>query len=99
MRAVARLRIAQFFTLVAVVAIVAGVFGGWLIVVYEWSWTHVGGEPWTFIMRRNPWIWPAGIAVLFIPASRYLPLRLWVRWVYGVFLLLMGFVGGHVYWL
>ena len=82
--AAGRLRLVQVVTLLAMIAIVVGVFGGWLVVVYEWTWTNVGGEPWTFIMRDNPWIWPAGVAVLWLPSSRYLPLRLWVRWIYGV---------------
>ena len=54
----------------------------------EWTWTNVGDEPWTYIMRRNPWIWPAGVSLLWLPSSRWLPLRLplrlWIRWAYGV---------------
>ena len=93
-----RLRLAQLATLLAVILIVGGVFAGWLTNVYEWTWTQVGGEPWTHIMRRSPWIWPLGVLVLWLPLSRWLPLKLWIRWAYGVFLLLIGFVGGHVYW-
>ena len=95
---VLRLQLAQFATLVAALLVVGGVFTGWLTITYEWAWTRVGGEPWADIMRRNPWIWPSGVAVLWVPSSRWLPLRLWIRWGYGVFLLLLGFVGGHVFW-
>ena len=25
---------------------------------YEWAWRHTTGEPWTYIMRRRPWLLP-----------------------------------------
>ena len=25
---------------------------------YTWLWKHTTGEPWTFIMRRHPWLLP-----------------------------------------
>lgn len=97
-RAVERLRIVQAATVIGLILLLGALFSGWLAVTYEAAWTQIGGEPWTFIMRRNPWIWPIAVAILWFPSARWLPLRLWVRWIYGVVLLSLGFLGGHVFW-
>ena len=25
---------------------------------YQWAWKHTTREPWTYVMRRNPWLLP-----------------------------------------
>ncbi len=91
-------RIAQAITLLTIVILLGALATGWLAITYEWAWTQIGGEPWTFIMRRNPWIWPLAVAILWFPSARFLPHALWIRWIYGVALLSLGFIGGHVFW-
>ena len=71
---------------------------GWTQAAYEWVWMNTVGEPFTFILRRNPYL-------LFLPAfgllavlAWCLPHRYWARvllvWAtYG-----MGLLGGHVIW-
>lgn len=89
-------------TLIAVsiptVIVLGGLFPGWTQSVYEWLWTNTAGEPYTYIMRRNPiLLFLPSLAVLAVFAW-CLPRRYWARvlliWAtYG-----MGLLAGHVVW-
>ena len=65
---------------------------------YRWLWQNTTGQPFTDIMREDPWLFfvPA-ILVLAVTAWK-LPRKYWARAVLLYMGLGVGFVGGHVFW-
>lgn len=84
--------------------IIAGITIGTILVVaqmfeyYEPLWRATTAGPYTYIMRRNPWVLPAmalpvmGLAVWRIPF--YWWGRILLVWVVGG----LWFIAGHVFW-
>ncbi|MET0578599.1 MAG: hypothetical protein ABW122_08065 [Ilumatobacteraceae bacterium] len=65
---------------------------------YELVWTHVGGRPWTHIMRDHP-VSYAGLAVtLTIVPFVLAPEGRWGRAFLTYVIFWVGFLGGHVFW-
>ena len=74
-------------------------FTGSLGTFYDWliGWT-TEGEPWTHIMRDNPWIfWTFG-SLLLIALFKVVPHQAVGRLYLITSAFLVGFLGGHVFW-
>ena len=67
--------------------------------VYKFLWLNTTGEPYTYIMRRNPWL-------LLAPAAGLIALLRFIRLAHGepwgtvaiVFAVVVSFLAGHVFW-
>jgi len=78
--------------------IVLGLIPGWTQSAYEWLWMNTAGEPFTYIMRRNPYLLFVPTFALLALLALCLPPRYWARvfliWAtYG-----LGLLAGHVVW-
>ena len=74
-------------------------FTGILGTFYDWltGWT-TEGEPWTHIMRDDPWIfWTFG-PLLLIALFKVVPHQAVGRLYLITSAFLVGFLGGHVFW-
>ena len=69
-----------------------GTFYDWLI-----GWT-TADEPWTHIMRDNPWIYWAGAGAILLVLFKLVPRQAVGRLYLIVLVFLVGFLGGHVFW-
>ena len=72
---------------------------GSLRTFYDWliGWT-TAGEPWTHIMRDNPWIYWAGAGSVLLVLFKVVPRQAVGRLYLIALVFFVGFLGGHVFW-
>ncbi len=66
---------------------------------YKWMWTHIGGRPWTYILRdvwdNCEFVWIVGLVVLGVWLGKHadwmLVLIIWGAWA-------VGYIMGHLFW-
>lgn len=82
------------FSVTVFVLLVTGRIGDF----YEAIWSRYPGRPWTHVMRDHPWVY----LVLSVPcgAIPYVlaPPERWGRAFLTYVIVLIGFLGGHVFW-
>jgi hypothetical protein len=65
---------------------------------YELLWQGTTREQFTFIMRRNPWLYAIPSVGIVLVTGWLLPARQWGRAILVYIVFFLGFVGGHVFW-
>jgi len=67
--------------------------------LYRWLWLHIGGRPWTYILR-DAWddyefFWIVGLVSLGIVLGHILA---WTTALWGWLVFSAGYIGGHLFW-
>jgi hypothetical protein len=67
--------------------------------LYKWLWSHIGGRPWTYILR-DAWdsyefLWIVGLVALGIALGHNYG---WVTALKGWLIFSAGYLGGHLFW-
>ena len=93
-----RFKTGAIILVAVVIAVIVLLVTGNLTSFYSWliGWS-TAGEPYTYIMRRDPWIFWA-FALVVVAGLFFLP-RLAVGRLYIMACVFtIGFLGGHVFW-
>ena len=71
----------------------------WLGRFYRWLWSHVGGRPWTYILRdfwhKGEFFWINALISVGVWAGHHYQ---WRTVLLGLFLFSMGYLFGHLFW-
>jgi len=67
--------------------------------VYKWLWSHIGGRPWTYIIRDGwheyEFFWIVGLVSLGVWMGHNYD---WKSVLIGWLIFSVGYVGGHLFW-
>ena len=89
----------RFLPTLLAIALIVLIIGAFFVIegLYEKIWSNTAGEPFTDIMRRIPGYYLIGVAGACILFA-VLPHNASMRLIIIVAALIIGFVGGHVFW-
>jgi hypothetical protein len=66
---------------------------------YKWIWSHIGGRPWTYIIRdawhKIEFIWIIGLVSLGIWLGHTFD---WTTVLIGWLIFSAGYIAGHLFW-
>ena len=93
-----RFKTGAIILVAVVIAVIVLLVTGNLTSFYSWliGWS-TAGEPYTYIMRRDPWIFWA-IALVVVAGLFFLPRQAVGRLYIMACVFTIGFLGGHVFW-
>ena len=91
--------VGRFLPTLLAMAFIVLIIGAFFVIegLYEKIWSNTTGEPFTDIMRRIPGYYLIGVACACIVFA-VLPHNASMRLIIIVAALIIGFVGGHVFW-
>jgi hypothetical protein len=65
---------------------------------YKWLWSHIGGRPWTYILR-DFWYRVEGLCIIALVAGgAVLGHFIWHDVLKLTLAFALGYVGGHLFW-
>ena len=69
-----------------------------IVRLYKWLYTHIGGRPWTYILR-DVWHKYEGLCIISLVAlGAVLGHYLWQYIFYMLLIFALGYIAGHLFW-